>query len=638
MQVSSFSLITLPALSFIVCAAMTPLIKRAAVRSGWVAIPREDRWHKKPTALLGGIAIYCAAGLPIAWFSDFGSMIEFAKGGSAVATVSSYAAVAWVGISALFILGLLDDLVGVRPHNKLIVQILVASAVAFLGYRLQWSSSLTGDTVLTIIWIVGITNAVNLLDNMDGLCAGITLIAVAFFSFLHYSEGAFQFLAVSLFLAGATAAFLTYNFNPASIFMGDCGSLPLGFALSMLCLYPATNRLDTTVSVYAIPVLVLMIPIFDTTMVTVVRILSGRKPSMGGRDHTSHRLVLMGFSERGAVLFLYGTAVTAGLAAVFVQRHDSLAAPTVIIPLLLSVVLMGIYLAQIRVYPEKEFSVIRETRFTPIIMEITLKRQIFHVMLDLVLVMFAYYTSYRVRFGFGGEFGFFFQMFLKSLPAIIICKFAAFFATGVYKGMWRYMGLSDVFVFLKASLLGTLFSLAIVTYVYRFAYFSKGVFLIDWFLTAAFLIASRVSFRTVREFTKQRTVTGTRVVIYGAGRGGQVLLREMLNDNSLGVKPIGFVDDDTGKTGKRLYGFPVLGTGVDLEEVIEKNQVGGVVISCRNMQQEAWEKLLRLCRLRDIAIKRFVVALQDVDPYVEQKDHEDTPDNGKTSTGSRSRP
>jgi UDP-GlcNAc:undecaprenyl-phosphate GlcNAc-1-phosphate transferase len=404
-----------------------------------------------------------------------------------------------------------------------------------------------------------------------------------------------------------------YNFHPASIFMGDCGSLPLGFALSMLCLHPVTRPVHFSASLYALPALVLMVPIFDTTMVTSIRLLSGRKPSTGGRDHTSHRLVLMGFSERGAVLFLYGTATLSGLAAIFVQQHDSLAAPTVIIPLVLSVILMGIYLAQIRVYPEKEFSVLRKGRFTPIILEITFKRQIFHVILDLVLVAFAYYLSYRVRFGFTHEFNIFFEVFLKSLPAIITCKFVAFVLLGVYRGMWRYIGLSDVFVYLKASLLGTLLSLALVTYIYRFVSFSKGVFLIDWFLTAAFLVGSRVSFRSFREFVKHRALKGEKVLIYGAGRGGQVLLREILDNKRLTVKPVGFIDDDITKVGKQLFGYRVMGTGANLENILEKVRVDGLIISCRDMAKESQERLLGLCRSRGIFLKRFVVNLQDVE-------------------------
>ena len=278
-------------------------------------------------------------------------------------------------------------------------------------------------------------------------------------------------------------AFLIYNFHPASIFMGDCGSLLIGFVLSMLGLYfPATA--GNLLSFYAVPVMVLLVPVFDTTMVTVVRLLSGRRASTGGRDHTSHRLVLIGFSERGAVLFLYGTGAVSGLAALFVSRTDSLTSPAVIIPLAVALLLMGIYLAQLRVYPEKEFSSLRGRAYTPIIMELTYKRQLLLVMLDFGLIAFAYYLSYRLRFD-SAVFPYYFRVFLRSLPAVIACKFVAFYALGIYRHMWGSLSVSDVLVHLKASFLATLLSVAAVTYIYRFEDFSKGLFVVDWFLTTA---------------------------------------------------------------------------------------------------------------------------------------------------------
>ncbi len=607
--------LAIAAFSFLVCVVLTPLVARVARHFGWLATPREDRWHKKPTALLGGIAIYCAAGLPLLWFADFGSIAEFVRLHFSMAAAPCPVAVVWLGITSLFALGLIDDFFSLRPQNKLIVQIIVASVVAFLGYRLQWVASLTVDTMLTIIWIVGIINAANLLDNMDGLCAGVSLIAAGFFAFLHYNAGSGEMLTIGLLLSGALGAFLIYNFRPASIFMGDSGSLPVGFALAMLCLRPVREATDFSfsVSLYAVPVLVLMVPIFDTVMVTSIRLLSGRKASTGGQDHTSHRLVLMGLSEKGAVLFLYATAVLSGLAAVFVRQHDSLSAPTVIIPLLLSFSLMGVYLAQIRVYPEKEFSVLRNGRFTPILIEITFRRQLFQVTLDLILVAFAYYLSYRIRFGLGEQFNVYFNVFLKSLPAIIVCKFAALFSAGVYRGFWSYIGLSDIFVYLRATVLGSLLSLAAVTYVYRFDSFSKGVFAIDWFIVTAFLIGSRLSFRSFKEIVKRKTLKGENILIYGAGQGGQVLLREILDNGRLALKPVGFIDDDSTKVGKRLQGYPVMGTGAELGQILESQPVGGVVISCRGLADENRERLVEVCRNKGVFLKRFTVGLKDVD-------------------------
>nr|HID58812.1 glycosyl transferase [Desulfobacterales bacterium] len=600
-----------PLISFLICLFLTPVVRGVAKMWGWVAYPREDRWHKRVTPVMGGIAIYCAVGLPLLWLVDFRPFINCFKTSSFPSMPLPFHSVLWLGMTLLFLLGVLDDFIHIKPHNKLVAQIMVASMVAFLGCRLGWSPSLTVDMILTIVWIVGITNAFNLLDNMDGLCAGVGAIAAIFFALIFYENELYVTLYVPLMLAGALIAFLIYNFNPASIFMGDSGSLVIGFTLSMFSLNLPDSMLKNTLSLIAVPVLILLVPIFDTSLVTLVRILSRRKASVGGHDHTSHRLVLMGFTERGAVLLLYGTSVLSGLSALFVKSCDSLTSPVVIIPMLLTILFMGVYLAQIRVYPEKEFCLLRDGRFTPILFELTYKRQVFLVILDLALISFSYYLSYRLRFS-DPDFSYFFKLFLRSLPIIIACKFISFFAVGVYRGIWRYMSLNDIYTYLKATLLGSLLSVAAVTYFYRFQSFSKGVFIIDWFLLTMLLIGSRGSFRSFIDLMKRKRLSGERVLIYGAGRGGEVLLREILNNQRLGIKPIGFIDDDRMKSGKRLLGYPILGTIHDLEGILERFDIDGVVISFNRKNEEKMKRLINLCQQRKLFLKRFSIRLDDV--------------------------
>jgi UDP-GlcNAc:undecaprenyl-phosphate/decaprenyl-phosphate GlcNAc-1-phosphate transferase len=153
-------------------------------KRGWIAQPRKERWHKKPTALSGGIAIYLAAAIPLFYFADFKSLIPHLALGTIHPELPDLAAVIFLGMTFIFILGLLDDFIHIKPHTKLVGQILVASMVAFLGFRLHWFVSLTGDTIITIFWIVGITNAFNLIDNMDGLCAGVGFIAACYLALL----------------------------------------------------------------------------------------------------------------------------------------------------------------------------------------------------------------------------------------------------------------------------------------------------------------------------------------------------------------------------------------------------------------------------------------------------------------------
>ena len=207
-------------LSFGVSLALVPACRALALAFGRTAAPREDRWHSRPTALFGGAAIFATV-----------ILVHMAVAGPSTLPILI------TGVSLMFAVGLIDDFVSLKPYTKLVAELAIASLFVFFGYRLSWSSSLTLDTLLTMLWIVGLTNALNLLDNMDGLCAGIGLIAgvslLATFVLTGTVTPEAMYLAA---LVGALAGFLVYNIHPASIFMGDSGSLFVGLNLAVLTL------------------------------------------------------------------------------------------------------------------------------------------------------------------------------------------------------------------------------------------------------------------------------------------------------------------------------------------------------------------------------------------------------------------
>ena len=600
----------LPLIALAISLGLTAAVRAVAIRRGAVAKPMADRWHKKETAMFGGIAIFLGFAVPLMLQLDFG-LLQSRDTTLAAYPPMVFAAVLGLGATALFVLGLIDDIYRIKPQTKLIGQILVASMVAFFGYRLMWFNSLTLDTMVTIVWIVGITNAFNLIDNMDGLCAGVAGVAAAVLALLFWSSH--PIVAQSaLILVGALVGFLVFNFNPASIFMGDCGSLPIGYLLSMLSLYYPESGIGNPVARFAVPILVLMVPILDTTLVSLIRVLSGRSASTGGKDHTSHRLVLIGLSEKSAVVFLYGIGCISAVAAYFVDSSDTLSSPAVIIPVILSLVLMAIYLAQLRVYPEREFSVLRDKTFTPVLVELTYKRQLILVVMDFGLVAFSYYLSYRLRFD-ANAFPVFFKVFLRSLPAVIACKIIAFFILGVYRGIWGHMSSNDVFVALKASFFATLLTIGVVTFIYRFQSFSKGIFVIDWLLTTAFLLGTRGSFRLFQDTLKRRTLSGQRVLLYGAGRGGEILLRELLNNPQLNVFPVGYLDDDPLKKGRKLLGYPIVGGLASLDRYLARESVSGLILTFSRCTDEHMVNIRGTCRKHGLQLKRFAISLEEVD-------------------------
>ena len=256
-----------------------------------VAAPRADRWHTRSTPLLGGSGIF--AGLLVA----VGIALAFD-----LIPASRELGGILGGCAILFAAGLADDLFHLPPLAKLGAQGAAAALVLVAGVRVEIVGNPVVATVIGVAWLIGMTNAFNLLDNMDGLAATLAAIACAFFAVDAYTVHPSHLVALlSLAICFACVGFLPYNLRlsrPASVFMGDSGAQVLGFALAALGLASSWTVAGSTVATLLLPVLVLAVPILDTTLVTVVRLLEGRPVTRGGRDHTSHRLVYQGLSDR----------------------------------------------------------------------------------------------------------------------------------------------------------------------------------------------------------------------------------------------------------------------------------------------------------------------------------------------------
>ncbi|HET8783159.1 MAG TPA: hypothetical protein VFM63_12120, partial [Pyrinomonadaceae bacterium] len=452
----------------------------------------------------------------------------------------------------------------------------------------------------------------NLLDNMDGLASGIAVIAAGFLALSFVNTGQYAEALGMLIFAAALLGFLVYNSNPASIFMGDCGSMFVGFFLASSALINVSGgRSRSFLPVLAVPILVLFIPIFDTTFVTVLRKLSGRSASVGGRDHTSHRLVALGMSERNAVLMLYGFAALSGVLAILVQRARldvSLAAIAVFTILL---TLVGVYLAGVKVYDESEVdAAMKDKPLYTFLVDVSYKRRIFEVLLDVVLVILSYWTAYAINFPPQSPA---WNLFIRTLPVLVFMKMSVFLVMGVYRGLWRYTSMSDLVVFAKAIAVSSVASVLMVLFVFRFEGFSRTVFAIDAVLMFLLLAGSRLAFRLFRQMLPAiGTQNGRRVLIYGAGDGGELLLRELRNNRDLNLSPIGFLDDDPAKNGKVIHGLRVLGGNGDLASVCAQHEIHEVVISSSKMTDERIQEVLRSCTEREIAVKRMRITIEDL--------------------------
>ncbi len=302
---SSFLLMAASAL--VIAIGGTPLVRYAALKFGILDNPSARKVHSAPVPLMGGIAIYVAFIAALVLWGERSYVNE-------VVGIS-------VGATLVSIVGALDDSRGMGSYLKLLFQVAAATVLILSGVQVRLFHGIL-DIALTLLWVVGITNAFNLLDNMDGLSSGVATIAAAFFMLLAAMSDQYLVGTLAAALCGACLGFLVYNWNPARVFMGDTGSLFLGFLLAAVGIklrFPANSASIT----WMIPILVLALPLFDTSLVFFSRLRRGRNPlTTPGKDHVSHRLARRTGSQREAVLLCYLITGGTGLASIFLTQAN----------------------------------------------------------------------------------------------------------------------------------------------------------------------------------------------------------------------------------------------------------------------------------------------------------------------------
>lgn len=584
-----------PLASLLISLALVPLVRLVSIRLGRVAPPREDRWHQKPTPTLGGVGMY---------LSFVSALLIYA------AVSSSWHSLQWgllLGSSLMFGLGLYDDFKPLTPPAKMVGQIAAVMIVIYQGYTTSFFTPRLGDSLfaqlpnlfLTIFWLVGITNAINLLDNMDGLAGGIALVAALVMSILFWGAGNTGLLVICSALAGSVLGFLVFNFPPASIFMGDAGSMFLGFTLAVLAI-ARQPQASNVFAVLGVPTLLFLLPILDTTLVTITRILRGQSPAQGGRDHTSHRLIAFGLSERQAVITLYVVALVSGLVGLAVENLDY-ALSLLLVPLLvLSLALLTAYLGRLKVVstPKQRVSV----AITRLMVELTYRRRLLEIMLDFALIGIAYYLAFLVDYGFTMPPAAF-ELYLTTLPIAFLGAYIAFYTSGVYRGLWRYVGVDDLLGYVRATFGALMVLTPVVLYLHP-SEFPVSVLLFYAVFLFLGLAASRSSFKILDQaYGQQKKEAEERVLIYGAGDAGEITVRWLIMNPQLGLRAVGFLDDDPFKNGRQIHGVDVLGGTENIEAILAQKDIAGVILTadgknvervtsiCR--QNKCWVRVLR---------------------------------------------
>jgi UDP-GlcNAc:undecaprenyl-phosphate GlcNAc-1-phosphate transferase len=563
-------------------------LRRTPAARHVVAAPRADRWHKRSTPLLGGSGIF--AGL-------------LAAAGVAVATGTIPASRGLGGIlggcAILFVAGLLDDMYHLSPLAKIGAQTGAAVLVLVSGIRVEIVSNDVAATAIGLLWLIGMTNAFNLLDNMDGLAATLATISCAFFAVDAFTVHPNHLVAVlSLGICFGCLGFLPYNLRlrrPASVFMGDSGSQVLGFGLGALGLASSWTVAGSTVATLLLPLLVLAVPILDTTLVTVVRLLEGRPVTQGGRDHTSHRLVYEGLSDKRAVVLLGLVSAALGLTSLGYKVLDDTRITLVGVLITFAFLLQfGSYLADVN----RPAAADRAPSFIASLL--VHRRRFVEVLVDFALITASFTAAFLIRLQ-GTGLPWQRHVFDLSLPALLVARYAFFIVFGLYRGVWRYAGARDAASVVSAVVLSEgaafLFTWATVPW----NGFPRGTYLIDVLLCTFLIGVSRFWERAFARGLAALVGRGEqrRVLIVGAGRSGRSLLRELRE--TPGERVVGFVDDDRALRRRRIQGAPVVGALDEIGWVIGRAAPDAVLVTIPDAPREKLDGVIEACKRAAIA-------------------------------------
>jgi UDP-GlcNAc:undecaprenyl-phosphate/decaprenyl-phosphate GlcNAc-1-phosphate transferase len=568
-------------------ALRSPLAARLA------AAPRADRWHERETPLVGGLGLI--AGL----FASVGLAIAI----GALEPTSELGGVLG-GAALLFLAGFVDDLWALPAWAKLSAQIGAAFIALGSGLTVELVKTDWIAVPLGVLWLVGMTNAFNLLDNMDGLAATLAAIASGYFALdavtVHPND---TVLALSLSLALACVGFLRFNLRvrgSAEAFMGDSGSQMLGFAVACFGLLTSYKVAGSTAATLLLPILILAVPILDTTLVTIVRLLEGRPVHQGGRDHASHRLVYHGLSEKRSVVLLALVAgALGGTSFAYSVLNNTLITLFGVLVTFALLVQFASFLSDI----DRERPV--GTSFLALH-----RRRFVEVVVDFALICAAFLAAYLLRVEGEGTINQRF-IFTTALPIVLAARYVAFIPFGLYRGVWRYAGARDAAAVVAAVATSEFLAFGVLTAFRNLGDFPRSVFVIDALLCTGLIGASRFWERAAARGLSSFRPTRRRTLIVGAGRGGRSLLRELRE--TPGEQVVGFVDDDPRLRRRRLQGVSVLSGLHEVDRVLEKVRADVVLVTIPNAPRERLDAVVAACAAADVPC-RFVRREVDLDP------------------------
>lgn len=578
--------------------ALTPLTARLARCVGAIDQPGWRKMHVHPIPRLGGLAVVSASAVVWAaavWLSDVSPPPDLLAG-------------LVLGVLPILAVSALDDMRGVPAGRKVLVHVIGASLAVSFGVSLGEVVHLFDVAIplgalaapLSIAWLVGVTSAFNLIDGLDGLSAGLALIASLCMAAVFGLVGQPVMAGAALVLAGALAGFLPFNLHPARLFLGDSGAAVIGFCLGAFALKGGSTLSSGFAAL--VPVFIMGLPVADTLITIARRIISriehrGAGVLVADRNHIHHRLLALGVDHRTAVLILYGVGAVCAIgafASLLVQaRHAALFIVAVLVAGTIGVRRLGY----------NEFAFIRRGAMLRVYESPVLKTSMFVVFFDLGMSALAAYVAIGLKLDVwnpADTVDALVDLFAVLAPLTV----GVFWYSNLYRGSWRVASVSDLARACGAAAGVTVLG-AIVHPLLARAPQPASVFIIYGLVSIVTVTWSRGSYVVLRASQRRASHTGVPVLVYGAGKHGAAAAEELFENSRLGLKPIGFVDDDPGWRGRRIAGLPVLGPSYELEPLIAAHGVKAVVVARPIESRECESMIVDACTRAAIGLLRM---------------------------------
>jgi UDP-GlcNAc:undecaprenyl-phosphate/decaprenyl-phosphate GlcNAc-1-phosphate transferase len=584
------------ATAFGLVVVLTPAARALALRFNIVAAPCAESNHPQPTPVLGGVAIV------IAVLGALGLMGELPL---------------WLmaGMLALLVVGATDDAVVLSPLHKLLAQLAV---VAFFLWAGPAAPEVTRWPLLNLglagFWMVAVINAFNLVDGLDGLAAGVGIAAVGAVGVVAWWSRDVGLACEALAAGAALGGFLLFNYHPASIFMGDSGALPMGFLLGALALQGAALQQNSHLSTAVFPLLVMLVPLLDTAIVTVSRLATGNPISRRGLDHSHHRLLMLGLTVPRAV----AVSCTLAAAGALLAAGQTLLSHAYLLSALPFVAggigVIGLFMIDLTFEgraPGVAYGYLQGLARS--ILSLGYKRRLAEAALDFALIPAAYFGACLLRRDFKINDALVASM-MGSTPVFFAATYVAFVLTGVYRGIWRYAGISDLIRFANGSLLAGV--LVAVASLFMRLEVSGSVVVLYVVLLFNLLVFTRMSFQIQRRALAMVALPTEQVLIVGAGRMGDAAARYIFSANHRRARLIGFVDDDAFKEGKLVHGHQVLGSLDDLPRIHAMSEFQWILIAADGIREDRLAMVKAFADAHHLPLQRFSIGVNEFVPAV----------------------